>query len=537
MTMHFAFSAAELRTRGIEAMAGLSSSLERLRALLDNLSSQFNALIALGANPVQPGDLDRVQQVAARICTHLERLGGPEAHDAMARESGRAFEALLELERQIKKFRLIASLTAIRVAETKAQRMSEFVEELYQVPARIQGALGEVHRAVQGLKAGQTTAQRTASQAASVLRQAQKGFVRATAPMAEILPKAQSSRARVKSGASTFVEQAHGETLKLISAFQFSDFLAQRLDHVVTMLERTEESAFGAIETLAAAQISGLVKDGQDVARNLRGALMRLERAARSAGSLFQGEGRVTKDLFAAQHLALQQLQNARDRARPAIETSTATAKEMITQVTNAGASLHTLLDISAVIDLAAVNARVKTARTGDAQASFAVLSSSVLETARGCRLVIDECNDAISRIAAAHGEVVATELIDSVAELEAEIARCADNLAGAQAADTSLTQAETEVAFAVDALQDLLGLCLPALDHFDTVLTDLAAIGAELARRKSGPIQDSPELEDIYALYTMSAEREIHDRLLGRPPRDQVPSASVSVDLADIFF
>ena len=232
---------------------------------------------------------------------------------------------------------------------------------------------------------------------------------------------------------------------------------------------------------------------------------------------------------------ALARIMQAHTAARPVIQRSTETVADMVAQARAAEASLLSLLELSLVIDLAAVNARVKTSRVGEAQAAFNVLSTSVMETARLCRNRIDDCKAAVTIISQMHGDESAQRMLATTIELEKALADCAQALSNIETADANLAASSQEVANLVIAQTRLLGQCGPDLAQFATLLGEVSALSATLAKRHHGDLENTAALQSIYDSYSMRREREIHNALLGKPITVAEEIAPATLD--DVLF
>ncbi len=532
--MAFANRAADLRDGGIDALAGMSENLGSLRSLLSGLSTQFSSLVEISSAADSAFDDLKVTESLVHICTLLDRWSDERAQAAILNHFSDASEALESLDKQAKMFRSVASLTAIQVAESEAIGILGFVKDLRQVSNRIQLSVVEVRTAMKGLRGGQKDAQKKTFEAAGILREARLGFATATEPVTKMLPKVQAARDRIQRGASTFAAETHREMLELITAFQFSDFIAQRMEHVVAMLAMNSDEN-GEVEAVAKAQLSALASDGNGVVSGLRAGLGRLERLTDRAQRIFDDDGGVTRQLFTAQRAALALLQAARKVARPAIDSATATALEMSIQVKLVDESLLALRETSNIIDLAAINARLKTSHTRVSQAAFAVLSTSVMQTAQTSRKQIEDCKIAVTEISKAQGGELSRQMITTANTLESRMADCEASLGQTESADAALNEARMAVSQSVEQLVDVLALCGPFVRQLAKIMSDIGALSKEMRQGDAAILANIPLLDRIYDSYTISREREVHDRLMGREQTAAAPAKTLELD--DVFF
>ena len=532
--MSFVDRAAALRNRGIDALAGMSENLSRLRSLSSELSKQFSNLVEITSSADSGFNDLKVTESLAQICTLLDQRSDESMQAVVFTHFGNASAALESLNKQAKTFRLMASLTAIQVAEAEAVEILDFVEDLRRVPNRIQRSVVEVQAALQGLTIGQKEARKKTFEAAGILHEARLGFAAATEPVTKMLPKVQAARDRIQKGAISFAADTHSEMLNLIIAFQFSDFIAQRLEHVVDMLALNADESEG-IEAVAKAQLSALALDGNEVISGLQAGLGRLERLTNKAQRIFNDDGSVTRELFSAQRTALALLQTARKIARPAIDSATVTAVEMSVQMRLVDESLVALFETSKIIDLAAINARLKTARTRVSQAAFAALSTSVIETAHTSRKQIEDCKTAVTQISKFQGDELSQLMITTANTLESRMEDCGTSLGQTEAADAALNLARMTVGQSVGELVDVLSLCAPFVRQLSKIMSDISVLSKEMQSSETAVLAGIPLLNKVYDSYTISREREVHDNLIGRESTEACPAKTVELD--DIFF
>ena len=532
--MSFVDRAAALRNRGINALAGMSENLSSLRSLLSELSTQFSSLVDITSAADSGFDDLKVTEALVQICTLLDRRSDEGAQTVIFSHFSNASAALESLDKQAKTFRLMASLTAIQVAEAEAVEILDFVQDLRQVPNRIQVSVVEVRTALKGLTSGQKDAQTKTFAAAGILREARIRFAAATEPVTQMLPKVQAARDRIQKGASTFAVETHREMLNLITAFQFSDFIAQRLEHVVDMLTMTSDESAG-IEAVAKAQLSALALDGNDVIFGLQAGLGRLGRLTHKAQQIFNDDGSVTRQLFTAQRTALALLQAARKIARPAIDSATATALQMSLHMKLVDDSLVALLETSKIIDLAAINARLKTSRTRVSQAAFAFLSTSVMETALTSRRQIEDCKIAVTEISKSQADELSRLMVTTANTLESRMTDCGTSLGQTESADAALNVARMAVSQSVGQLVDALTLCAPFVRQLSKVMSDISALSKEMQSSEAAVLAGIPLLDQVYDSYTISREREVHDTIIGRERTEACHAKTIELD--DIFF
>ncbi|KPQ08971.1 MAG: ImpA-related N-terminal [Rhodobacteraceae bacterium HLUCCA09] len=330
-----------------------------------------------------------------------------------------------------------------------------------------------------------------------------------------------------------------------VSAMQFSDRMAQQLDHVAAMLAHDDPH----LDRLAAAQMRGAAEAMQAVSEEVGAALDGLSRLARDGADLLTQAGiaaAARATLAARAEMVETALRDLRplDRLLRVAETEATHVSETAAA---ARANFRRLAASARDLSRLSVNATLVAARSGDARGPLSALSTEVRSVAsRSLSAAADgearlgtvaqgaeASNDAV----AGAGRHLRTALDRARAEAEAGASRAArlESLSG-QAGETAaqllalLSDAQVRLSGLAEVSRAL-GALAEALDGHGG--------GAAAAAPRTAP--DADLLARIYASYTMDEERAVHAALYGAPedaPGAAAPSpAATADDIDDLLF
>ena len=297
---------------------------------------------------------------------------------------------------------------------------------------------------------------------------------------------------------------------RLIVALQFSDFAAQRLEHVDTILSRGGEDV--AHRYLAGAQISALAEDASGIGRDLADSLTAIGDRSRDTDGDFHHRRTEAEALFERQAAALEILQHILHQLQPTIRHVDDQCVEIASRVAGVLERLGKLEDIGHAINLAAMNARIKASRATTARQELAYIAASVNENASVSRGLIDGGIDGLKTLRhALEGEEFGL-VRQRLAHLEQALDAAVGNLATSRAREDELERLGQAMAAASDSLRSLIAVSHTELEGMDDLVIRLR----ELAGQMPVTAADTSGLAAIEPVYSMPREREVHARVTG---------------------
>lgn len=518
----------DLRKETVGRIAALSDTLGAMQRLLSDLVQVMGRIIAI--QDQEGGRIGRFNTLLSEIVLTMDdwekRLNDPSRRmllDGIASD-------LSGLSRIRLFFNFLATITAIQVTREKSVELNSFVEDLKSMPERIEAELMKAQTGVGNFRKAQEEMARDAKSGATVLAQAEARLATVNTALVAAETEAGQASAQAASLAHRAMETAQAAVVRLVKAFQFSDSAAQRLEHVMTILESAQPgSAHGA---LAAAQLQALADDCTEIVRELDDSLGTIGTIGRSVLDGFGPSRDRMHSLLAAQSEVQGLFATVTDEARPTMERISAQCTRLDSEIVEVLSRLEALDDIGQAISLAAVNARVKAAHAALAKQELGYIAMAVNESAGQAVATI---GIAVRGMGQLRQQLDALDYPGMVTRLT-ELSDVVDSI---QTALRTASEREAEM----DKLEGELGATLDQLDGVTqqggdrlSVLPDLAAQMSETARKLQSALpghSDIALLAGFVPIYTMAREREVHAVFTGQPVEEE----KMAVDLDDILF
>ncbi|MGY6634401.1 MAG: hypothetical protein ACXIU8_11755 [Alkalilacustris sp.] len=522
-----AFAAVAERLSGVhgDAMA-LTTQAGALRAMLEQSD--------LGTDP-----LADVRAALAGLRTAMDRASANDCDGMPLMQAGSALSAI---QTEARRLSAISSLTLIAAQSLGAAGLRDYVEGLRKLKDRLgddatklQQGLGSVIGSRQRVAAAIALANGALDRAAIDLA-ADEGDGAADAAQAALTAVTDLER--------TLHTATGRETKALIAAIQFSDSMAQRLEHVETILGMAagrEE----AVAALVVAQLAAIAEDARAVCATADSALVRLARTAGDTRVALQAqtEGSGVALLLRRQRDSIGRVVACEETLGPALLEAAGAAGEIEGALTEALRRFEALGGSADRITLSAINATLLSARTGSAKGPLAVLAEAVREGAQVCTQRADICRGAMAVLADSLDAQAFAAFGTAMEGFRTAVTACTAQLDAAEAAERGLGAIRMEVSAAADSLAAAAADARRALAAIGPQLAALADAGTGPA---AGSV-DPEQLRSILGIYTMDREREVHAALCnepvsvpaGRPGPASEPAAGTGEDdpLAAILF
>jgi hypothetical protein len=520
------------RARCVAAFATAAERLAEVHGNASALSGQLRSLMELVA-----GDRDdQTTLKAVREAAHELRAAIQQrADDDGARSVIEARAALGDIEAEARRLAAVAALTQITAQSLAAFGLNDYVAGLRSLNGALADDAEALNDGVESLSRARSRAKAAMARASSGLAQAIVELERAQPAPNEIAAAMAATRRNIADAEASMSDAIARETTALIAAIQFSDSMAQRLEHIETMLGMTQGRE-AAVGSLAAAQLRALHADACKTCDAADAALQRIALAATRANDAFRGDGGEgsADAIMRRRRAGLQKALACDAELAPALSEAQQAAAEIRDRLSEALSRFANLGRSAAEINLSAINATLLTARSGTAKAPLGVLSEAVREGARACATRSKDCNAALAALSEGldEGRLVAVQT--SMNGFHAAVRACEADLAEAEQAASQLALMRDAASDAADALGAAVGVARRALAQVPPVLGEAAAFGAEL----DGGSTEGVDLSDIDAIYTMDRERDVHAGVVGviamaRPA--VAPAAPAPADVGDV--
>jgi hypothetical protein len=517
-----------IRQVGIAQMSAFSENLSRLNTATTDLADRCATLLSLSDSTSSLSDIGELENDISEIVKQLTCWSERADTREIGTQLNSISQALENLRRIVIRFRLIATFAAIDTSGDEKTQIDGFLGELRAVPEQIAICLASVGESFRKVTLAFNASRHRAQQGLIAMDSAQGVLDQQIASLEVIVDAANTTIQAIQTVRRDFIAETQKHANSMITAFQFSDFFAQRLEHIHKMLGFDDLH----IDMLAAAQIGALADDGRAVMSRMDQALNGLERAGGGFQTAYSSLEQETVQSHKKQAEILEIIMHHKDDALTAIDAAQVAALRNLKEITQSQIRFGELRRLSKSIDMAAINARLRSTRLSASQRTMAVLSNAVLESAVGSRAELETCETGLDVVGAVLGEDDASKLSDAIRIFVDRLAGCQDNLKSAHARGAELSKTRDDVTQGITTLQSLINDCRAASRGMCDRLDELAAMGAQLPP-STGAV-DWPDLEHIFETYTMEAERIVHNTLIGRT---QTAVVEAAVELDDIFF
>ena len=334
--------------------------------------------------------------------------------------------------------------------------------------------------------------------------------------------------------------------VNLVSMIQFSDQMAQRLDHISIMLHRHEGCGH-----LAATQLQGLA---HDLKHTITQATRRLNTLADDTRATYaetnaQGFGGAMAATIDCQRTTLSIMMEESGPVTIASQKAEENLEHMQKALEETAASFVALRTFSDSITQASHNAMVMAARSGGTfREALFVLSSAVKDAAKDCIDAIQLSEQSLEQLRGRSvGEFV--EVQKKARDMTTILTKGLLDLSNIESANQELAQTMDQ---ANDLHESMVRTVQDALGHLDA-MADLPRHLRQVARDIDSGTPPAPEVADeIRKLYTMECERQLHDALFDQTtsPRTAAPATATATatasgapsspeapDIDDVFF
>jgi len=363
-----------------------------------------------------------------------------------------------------------------------------------------------------------------------------------------------SQRQRSAEGSTETVQMSRAigqRVMTAVMALQVGDATRQRVEHIEAALRKAAdatETALHAVAELAAAQLSDTIRtlDGDvDEAEQALGALARDAQSITARSREIYGSGDQDSSalgrLTAEMRQATAVLQDC-ERERKQLGTVAAEVENTVRVLLQHVAAVQ---EIEANMRLVSLNAAIKCAQLGPDGAALNVIAlqlrSLTNDTVKAAEAAAERLAEA-AELALAFSAASGDEASHQMAQLEQD---AADGLQLMERVDGRIREALGVLEKAAPQVADYLDGASSGFSNHQAISETLADAQMQLVALGSGtvapPEADSPLaslLEGIRKSYTMESERQIHDRLFGKPApvvAPPVPSES-GVEGLDMF-
>ncbi len=534
----FEAEAKNLAQSAIDSFERVMHELSEIRSAHQGISgslSEFSGLVAEGDDASRK--LEQVQSDIEAMQGALEQYSSlvqnPQSNTLM--HEGRSYLSKIGLHG--KTLAAIATLTRTTVASLGITTLDRYLDGLKSTAEEIQKASAQVTDHLTDLRERSRGAALECGTAKDALEALPAVFDEGL----EILDRLAQGELRLSKelsqNANDLADRGRSHLKGFVAAMQFSDRLAQRLDHVSYMMGLEDAH----VTRLAAAQIGACVEDIRDVATDVRNTMSAIAEMGHRGATLFS-EPQITDAIGETLHARsdlVARVMCELNRVEPAMENVRGNAQDATEKARSAGVSFDDLANSANDLALAAVNSLLLATRSGDAARPLVVLSAEVRTTAADCLSDVGQGRSRLARLIEGQSGA-ATALISSSEQLQRSVADYDGQTRSGQARLEKINRLKAQAGGNAEALVFMVDAVSEAMDAMDAVAESLADLSKELLAFGAEGEVDAELLSTVFAIYTMDEEREVHRVTFPEcMPQENPPDEPENTgdDLDDIFF
>lgn len=538
----------DLAREAVAAFGKVVEEMTRIREFHGEICTnleQFADLVGTGTSDVRQLDvLEReVATLSEALAVFAEMTVSPEARN-------KATEAAAELELIEKSGQVlaaIASLMGTTIASLGLKNLDTFLTELKETANSIQESAGSVTGLIAGVDYRGRQLMNSCSQARSELTDLSRKLNGPRDVLDQLSTDEAQATADLSGRARGLTRDGKSHLNSFITAMQFSDRLAQRLDHLGTILTMVDAS----VVCLPAAQARRCAADIEVVSTDVKATMGRLAELGREGAKVFS-EGRLADMIqvsLTTRAKLVDLVMNEMSSVQNILDTAKIEAAKSSEIVTTTAKSFAGLKFASKNLALASYNSMLVSNRYSHASGPMKVLSREVRQIASDCLGSVDHARSCIAEVNKG-GDVAqenlhnATETFnDHLEAFQGQTKTVSKRLADINTMRDSSGKSAEALLLMVDAVSE-------SMYHVDNVAKALHELATQLDAMAQPDAELNTDLVNrLWSIYTMEEERDVHAQVFGSRPDNKDPGANIgsrnmattgagdSVDVDDLLF
>ncbi|WP_211605500.1 hypothetical protein [Jannaschia faecimaris] len=500
--------------------------------MTDNLAA-FSTLVRQGTEDDGAGAEDQIKEVEARMTGVIRALkdiveGSRSAKDRRdAMEAERSLQMILQVSRTLGP---VITLARTISASVKTGRFEVYLADLGEIADRIETVVGAVVDELSTLDRRRGRVENSCDAAAGGLQGSLPFMSQQRAEIAKLSATEIDLARDIDLRAAALSQQCGVHLKAFIVVIQFSDRMAQRLDH----LKQICDCNLPGLNRLRRGQASDIASDIRDTRAELRAIIEGLTTAARGSADLFSS-GEIAGTIEQSMNRQADMIDTIGERLAAtelAFQDARLDVKALALSDAAVTRGLDSIKSASRDIRTVSINSALMASQSGTTAKAQVVLSAEVQEIAKNSVRATIGGSAALERLTSrsirrqeaflAQGEALAL----SMENIRSGRSDCGRRL-------TVLFDLQEKAGEETRVLLGKLSAVVEDTTRLNVILAELDALAAL-------PDDDAPPAEDLidwaWALYTMDQERAVHAALYSTP-EGHSSSAPEGDDIDDLLF
>lgn len=507
-------SAIDIAAEGVRCFADVAEQLGTVRSALNSVVSQLDDYIVLASpeRDVETHFTSFLTSVETTIET-LERNTDDRSEMQFRSHLRAASRELQDIERAGRSLSAVAMISRATVGSFGVTFLNGYLEEITAIANRVRSDMQQVSVGLETVSNGRFTLNELYKTAQKTLGDLKVGVVSVEADYAQWHKNETDTAMSISRKAGGLARLGRDQMKTLIETVQFADRLAQRVDHLGTILKYRD---VGGVSHLAAAHMGAIADAMRNCAKQTSECAVQLKKCAGEVNELFMAgdiANAVRQSIVQKEYAATKAAQDV-SAVQELLSVTERNLKQSQVAIADVEYRFGDLEKSARQVSSASINSALLAARAGDAKAALTTLAAEVTAISATILNSTKKCSQTIQTLS--RGEMglhVACEAqFGNLETAYIDFKKFTDSGSGRLVSLKDLcSRANRENEGLQAAVVDLRGAM--------QIVEDLAAaLDREKHDLQSKDEREKPTkgdaLSEIWSIYTMAEERIVHVEL-----------------------
>ena len=504
-------SAIDIAAEGVRCFADVAEQLGTVRSALNSVVSQLDDYIVLASpeRDVETHFTSFLTSVETTIET-LERNTDDRSEKQFRSHLRAASRELQDIERAGRSLSAVAMISRATVGSFGVTFLNGYLEEITAIANRVRSDMQQVSVGLETVSNGRFTLNELYKTAQKTLGDLKVGVVSVEADYAQWHKNETDTAMSISRKAGGLARLGRDQMKTLIETVQFADRLAQRVDHLGTILKYRDE---GGVSHLAAAHMGAIADAMRNCAKQTSECAVQLKKCAGEVNELFMAgdiANAVRQSIVQKEYAATKAAQDV-SAVQELLSVTERNLKQSQVAIADVEYRFGDLEKSARQVSSASINSALLAARAGDAKAALTTLAAEVTAISATILNSTKKCSQTIQTL--------------SRGEMGLHVA-CEAQFGNLETAYIDFKKFTNSGSGRLVSLKDLCSRANRENEGLQAAVVDLrgamqivedlaAALDREKHDLQSKDEREKPTkgdaLSEIWSIYTMAEERIVH--------------------------
>ena len=507
-------SAIDIAAEGVRCFADVAEQLGTVRSALNSVVSQLDDYIVLASpeRDVETHFTSFLTSVETTIET-LERNTDDRSEKQFRSHLRAASRELQDIERAGRSLSAVAMISRATVGSFGVTFLNGYLEEITAIANRVRSDVQQVSVGLETVSNGRFTLNELYKTAQKTLGDLKVGVVSVEADYAQWHKNETDTAMSISRKAGGLARLGRDQMKTLIETVQFADRLAQRVDHLGTILKYRD---VGGVSHLAAAHMGAIADAMRNCAKQTSECAVQLKKCAGEVNELFMAgdiANAVRQSIVQKEYAATKAAQDV-SAVQELLSVTERNLKQSQVAIADVEYRFGDLEKSARQVSSASINSALLAARAGDAKAALNTLAAEVTAISATILNSTKKCSQTIQTL--------------SRGEMGLHVA-CEAQFGNLETAYIDFKKFTNSGSGRLVSLKDLCSRANRENEGLQAAVVDLrgamqivedlaAALDREKHDLQSKDEREKPTkgdaLSEIWSIYTMAEERIVHVEL-----------------------